>query len=139
MQWLLSLHIIFMVSWFAGLFYLPRFFVYHAGFSEGAVHEQFCLMEYKLYRFTMMAMFLALGFGIWLAVLEWSVLQDTVWFYIKVSLVAVLVGYHFYCGYLLRVFRASRNERSHVFYRWYNEVPAILLMVIVVLVIIKPI
>jgi len=138
MDWLITFHIVFMVSWFAGLFYLPRFFVYHANFPQGEVHAQFCIMEYKLYRFTMMAMFLTLFFGIWLAILEWEILKNTTWFHLKVALVFLLIAYHFYCGHLLRIFRAEKNLRSHVYYRWFNEIPAIALILIVMLVIVKP-
>ena len=92
MLWIKAFHIVFMVAWFAGLFYLPRIFVYHAGHADGPVHDQFCVMERKLYRLIMTpAMVLTVGLGLWLAALEWAYLKGAGWFWVKVALVAALV------------------------------------------------
>ncbi len=134
MFWVKSLHIIFVTSWFAGLFYLPRLFVNHA-MAEGAVAEQLLLMERKLYRFMMPLAALALLFGLWL----WLGYGITgVWMYVKLALVLVLIGYHIYCGKLLNEFALGRNVHGHVWYRWFNEIPVLVLAAVVVLVVVKP-
>jgi putative membrane protein len=139
MLWIKAFHIVFMVSWFAGLFYLPRIFVYHAGQPSGPVHAQFCVMERKLYRFIMNpAMVLTVVLGVWLAALEWPYLKDQGWFWVKLALVAALVVYHLHCGALVRAFAAGANTRSHRFYRFYNEAPTLVLIAVVVLVVIRP-
>ncbi len=139
MTWLEAFHIIFMVSWFAGLFYLPRLFVYHAGHPAGPVHEQFCVMEHKLYRFIMMpAMFLTVAFGLALAVEEWDIVRDQAWFWIKMALVVLLVAYHFHNGRVVSRFACGENRHSHKFYRFYNEFPTLILIVIVILVVVQP-
>lgn len=139
MLWLKAFHIIFMVSWFAGLFYLPRLFVYHAGQPAGPVHEQFTVMEGKLYRIIMTpAMVLTVLLGIALAVRGWAWVGNTGWFWAKVMLVAALVGYHFYCGKLVAVFAAGANTRPDRFYRIFNEVPTLILFAVVILAVIRP-
>ncbi len=138
MLWIKALHIIMVVSWFAGLFYLPRLFVNHAEFPEGPVHERLSLMERKLYRFVTPIMWLALLSGTSLVWLEWDMVGDELWFYLKMAIVAFLIIYHFYCGCLVRKFASGGNTRSHVFYRWFNEVPVLALMVVVVLVVVRP-
>jgi len=138
MLWIKSFHIVMMVSWFAGLFYLPRIFVNHAEFSAGPVHERLSLMESKLYRFVTPIMWLTLLSGLWLVWLEWGVLQGEIWFYLKMALVALLMGYHFYCGRLVQMFAEGGNTRSHVFYRWFNEAPVFALMGAVILVVVRP-
>lgn len=133
--WIKALHIIFVASWFAGLFYLPRLFVNHAMVSDAATIAQFKLMERKLYRFMTPLGVLALLFGSWL----WLGYGYTgVWLHIKLALVGVLVAYHLYCGHLVKVFAADANVRSHVFYRWFNEVPVLILFAVVLLVVLKP-
>lgn len=135
MLWIKALHIIFVISWFAGLFYLPRLFVNHAMISDSATSERFKLMERKLYRFMTPLGVLALLFGIWL----WLGYGFTgAWLEIKLVLVAVLVAYHLYCGHLVKVFADNRNRLSHVFYRWFNEVPVLILFIVVFLVVLKP-
>ncbi len=126
------------VAWFAGLFYLPRLFVNHAEFADGPVHERLSLMERKLYRFVTPIMWLVLLSGTWLAWLQWDALSGEIWFYLKILLVALLITYHFYCGCLLRMFAAGKNTRSHVFYRWFNEIPVLALAVVVILVELQP-
>lgn len=139
MLWIKAFHIVFMVSWFAGLFYLPRIFVYHAGQPSGPVHAQLCVMEGKLYRIIMTpAMLLTVGLGAWLAALEWSYLKGQGWFWAKLVLVAGLVVYHLHCGRLVRTFAAGANTRSHRFYRVYNEAPTLVLIAVVVLVVVRP-
>jgi protoporphyrinogen IX oxidase len=137
MLWIKSLHIIFMVTWFAGLFYLPRLFVYHAMSGDAASRERFKVMERKLY-FGIMApgAVLTIGFGVWLW-LGWFRGVGS-WFHAKVALVALLVGYHLWCGRLLKDFSHDRNARSHVWYRWFNEIPVLVLIGVVILVVVKP-
>jgi protoporphyrinogen IX oxidase len=136
MLWIKALHIIFIVAWFAGLFYLPRLFVYHAQSSDAASGERFKVMERKLYRGIMTpCMVLTLVFGIWLW-LGYGFHGD--WLRAKLVLVGLLVGYHFWLGRLAEDFAADANRRSHVFYRWINELPLVLLAAIVILVVVKP-
>lgn len=135
MLWIKALHIIFVTSWFAGLFYLPRLFVNHAMVSDAATAERLTLMERKLYRFMLPLAVLALGFGFWLM---FGYGFKGGWLHAKLSLVIFLVVYHWYCGKLLRDFAQNKNKRSHVWYRWFNEIPVILLLIIVILVVVKP-
>ena len=136
MLWVKSLHIIFMVTWFAGLFYLPRLFVYHAQSDDRASQERFKVMERKLY-YGIMApgAVLTIVSGLWLW-LGYGFSGG--WLHAKLALVAVLVAYHLWCGKLLIDFKHDRNAKSHVWFRWFNEVPVILLLLIVVLVVVKP-
>jgi putative membrane protein len=133
--WIKALHIIFVASWFAGLFYLPRLFVNHAMVNDAATIAQFKLMERKLYKFMTPLGVLALVFGTWI----WLGYGYTgTWLHIKLALVGVLVAYHLYCGHLVQVFARDENKRSHVFYRWFNELPVLILFVVVFLVVLKP-
>jgi putative membrane protein len=136
MFWLKALHIIFMVTWFAGLFYLPRLFVYHAMSSDAPSLERFKIMERKLY-YGIMApgAILTVAFGVWLW-LGYGFSGG--WLTAKLVLVAVLIAYHLYCGRLLADFRDDRNRHGHVFYRWLNEFPVLILVGSVILVVIKP-
>jgi len=136
MLWIKSLHIIFVTSWFAGLFYLPRLFVNHAMVSANSdAAERLKLMETKLYRFMLPLAILALGFGLWLMI-GYGI--NGAWMHAKLTLVLLLIAYHWYCGKLLKDFQANKNIRSHVWYRWFNEVPVIALTLIVILVVVKP-
>ena len=136
MLWIKSLHIIFVVAWFAGLFYLPRLFVYHAQSADTASADRFKVMERKLYRGIMTpCMVLTLAFGIWMW-LGYGFSGG--WLHAKLVLVALLVAYHFWLGTIARDFARDANRRSHVFYRWINEVPLVMLAAIVVLVVVKP-
>ncbi len=135
MLWVKALHIIFVTSWFAGLFYLPRLFVNHAMETNEAAVARLALMEHKLYRFMMPLAVLALVFGLWLW-LGYGISGG--WLQVKLLLVAGLVAYHLYCGKLMRDFKAGNNIRSHVWYRWFNEVPVIVLVFVVILVEVKP-
>jgi protoporphyrinogen IX oxidase len=137
MLWVKALHIAFMVTWFAGLFYLPRLFVYHAMATDVASLERFKIMERKLY-FGIMTpgAVLTVVFGLWL----WLGFDRTGgWLYAKLALVAVLIAYHAYCGKLLNDFKRDANRHSHVWYRWFNELPVVLLLAIVILAVVKPI
>ena len=136
MLWVKALHIVFMVTWFAGLFYLPRLFVYHAQSTDAVSVERFKVMERKLY-YAIMApgAVLTIASGLWLW-LGWGFSGG--WLHAKLALVAVLVGYHFWCGRLLADFRNDRNARSHVWFRWFNEFPVLILFAVVILVVVKP-
>jgi putative membrane protein len=136
MLWIKSLHIVFMVTWFAGLFYLPRLFVYHAQASDAPGIERFKIMERKLF-FGIMTpgAVLTIGFGAWLW-LGYGL--GGAWLHAKLALVAVLLAYHVYCGKLLFDFKHDRNRHGHVFYRWLNEFPVLILFAVVVLAVVKP-
>ncbi|WP_336367320.1 protoporphyrinogen oxidase HemJ [Marinobacter sp. C2H3] len=139
MLWVKAFHIIFVVCWFAGIFYLPRLFVYHAACEDTEGRERFKIMERKLYRgISTPSMVLTLIFGFWLISYSPSGYFSQGWMHAKLLLVAILVAYHFYCGHLVRVFRDDRNTRSHVFYRWFNEIPVVILIAVVILVVVKP-
>ena len=136
MLWLKAFHIIFMVTWFAGLFYLPRLFVYHAMSEDAASIARFKIMERKLF-FGIMTpgAVLTVIFGVWL----WLGYDfGGAWLNWKLGLVGVLILYHLYCGKLLADFRNDRNRHGHVFYRWLNEFPVVVLVAIVLLVVLKP-
>ena len=135
MLWIKALHIIFVTSWFAGLFYLPRLFVNHAMVTDVATLKQLKLMEHKLLRFMLPLAILAITFGLWL----WLIYGISGgWLHAKLTLVAILIGYHIYCGKLVNDFKHDMNQHSHIWYRWFNEVPVILLCLIVILVEVKP-
>lgn len=143
MLWVKSLHIIFMVTWFAGLFYLPRLFVYHALAEDTVSLRRFVVMERKLFWGIMTpGAVLTIAFGLWLWL--WLGLfrgpsgGTPGWLHAKLALVAVLVAYHLWCLFLLRDFAAGRNTKSHIWYRWFNEVPTVILFVTVFLVVLKP-
>ncbi len=137
MLWVKALHIVFVVTWFAGLFYLPRLFVYHAMADDRASVERFKVMERKLYRGIMTpSAVLAIALGTWLW-LGWFRAASG-WLHAKLLLVALLIAYHFWCWRLLRDFAADRNRRSHVWLRWFNEVPVVILIATVLLVVLKP-
>ena len=137
MLWVKSLHIIFMVTWFAGLFYLPRLFVYHAMADDRASIERFKVMERKLYWGIMTpGGVLTIVFGLWLW-LGWF-RGASGWLHAKMALTALLAGYHLWCGMLLRDFAAGRNTKSHVWFRWFNEFPALALVAAVLVVVFKP-
>ncbi len=137
MLWVKALHIIFMVTWFAGLFYLPRLFVYHAMSGDRPTIERFKVMERKLFwGITTPGGVLTLISGIWLW-LGWF-RGASGWLHAKLTLVALLIAYHVWCWRLLRQFAADRNTRSHVWYRWFNEAPTVLLIATVLLVVLKP-
>ncbi len=137
--WVKTLHLMFLISWFAGLFYLPRVYVNLAMVPAGSTAERdrLLLMARKLYRFMGPLMVLTLVFGLWLW-LGYGVGAGAGWMHAKLAIVAVLLGYHHACGRLLRRFQAGTNQRSHVWYRWFNEVPTIGLLLTLILVVLKP-
>ena len=136
MLWIKWLHIVFMVTWFAGLFYLPRLFVYHAMSEDVPSRERFKIMERKLYYGIMTpgaVITVALGLWLWLGYGPWGY-----WIHAKFALVLVLIAYHLYCGRLLKAFAQDRNTKSHVWFRWFNEFPVLILFIAVWLVLFKP-
>jgi putative membrane protein len=136
MLWVKAFHIVFVISWFAGLFYLPRLFVYHASSEDAPSRERFKVMERKLYRGIMtpaMVLTVATGLGLWLG---YGITGG--WLHAKVVLVLFLIGYHFWLGRIRLDFERDANRRTHVFYRWVNELPLLLLLAIVILVVVKP-
>ena len=137
MLWLKAFHIIFVISWFAGLFYLPRIFVNLAMVppDSHAERERLLLMAGKLYRFVTPIAVLAVVLGLWL---WFGYGFSGAWLELKTALVAVLIGYHLYCGRLLASFAARRNSKSHVWYRYFNEIPVLVLVAVVLLVLFKP-
>jgi len=140
MLWVKAFHIIFMVTWFAGLFYLPRLFVYHAMCDDQAGSDRFKIMERKLF-FGIMTpgAILTIALGLWmLHDYAWYAFAATGWLHAKLALVGVLVIYHAYCGKLLFDFKYDRNRHGHVFYRWLNEFPVMILIAIIILTIVKP-
>lgn len=145
MLWLKALHLIFMVTWFAGLFYLPRLFVYHAMANEDnsgdeISKERFKIMERKLF-FGIMTpgLILTLIFGIWMLLdYAWAVYSTSGWLHAKLTLIVLLIVYHVVCGKWLFDFKHEKNKHSHVFYRWINEVPVLFLVAIIILATVKP-
>ncbi len=145
MLWVKSFHIVFVVSWFAGLFYLPRIFVNLAmvGPDSVAERDRLLLMAGKLMRFTSILSWPAIGFGVWMLVLLWNVpgfgqAPGNAWLYAKLVVVALALAYQEFCAHLLRGFVAGRKQRSHVWFRWFNELPVLLLLAAVILVVVKP-
>ncbi len=139
MLWVKAFHIVFVASWFAGLFYLPRIFVNLAMVPPGSLaeRERLLLMARKLLRFTTLLAVPALGLGAWLW-LGWGIGRGSGWMHAKLVAVVLAVGYHHGCAVLLRRFAEGRNARSHRWYRGFNEIPVLLLVAAVVLVVVKP-
>ena len=137
MLWIKALHIVFIASWFAGLFYLPRIFVNLAMETDAAANQRLLLMAQKLYRFMTILMMpaLALGLILWL---YYGIGKDSMWMHLKVALVFVLIGYHHVCKRILRQFERGENTQSHVWYRWFNEMPVLGMFAVVILVVVKP-
>ena len=139
MLWIKAFHVIFVVTWFAALFYLPRLFVYHATATDKPGIERFKLMERRLYRGIMTpSAALTAVFGVWLVILYWDAYADAIWLWVKIAGVFALYAYHGYCGRLVRRFANDKNTRSETFFRWFNEVPTVLLFLIAILVVVKP-
>jgi protoporphyrinogen IX oxidase len=138
--WAKSFHLISMVAWFAGLFYLPRLFVYHAAANDAVGIARFKVMERKLlYGITTPAAILTLSLGAWLVYLqgaEWF--ASAKWLHLKLVLVGILCAYHVYLGYLTRIFAAEANAHSPTYYRWLNEFPVLILIAVVILAEVKP-
>ena len=144
MLWIKAFHIIAVVCWFAALFYLPRLFVYHAMSEDTISRERFVIMERKLFRgIANPSMIATLILGVWMAALNWGYFSQAGWFHAKVTLVIILLGYHFMCAKHMAVLRRATEEgsespKSHIFYRWFNEFPVLILISVVILAIVKP-
>ncbi len=138
MNWLVAFHIIFVVTWFAGLFYLPRLFVYAASHPEAEIQRVFNVMQRKLLGITHIGGGLAAAFGLAMIIAQPGYYLSLGWLHAKLVLVALLIAYHLWCWRIVLTFREGRNRRSHVWYRWFNEAPALLLIAIVLLAILKP-
>lgn len=137
--WLKAFHIISVITWFAGIFYLPRLFVYHASVTDEISNARFKVMEDKLYRLIMTpSMLVSLGLGFGMLAQGWAALSTTYWIWIKLALVLSLVGYHLNCGRMVRLFAEDRQQHSERYFRIYNELPVLLLIPVVLLVVIKP-
>ncbi|XOZ33234.1 protoporphyrinogen oxidase HemJ [Halomonadaceae bacterium KBTZ08] len=139
MLWIKAFHLMAMVTWFAGIFYLPRLFVYHAMTEDEPGQQRFQTMERKLYRGIMTpSMVATLVFGIWLIGFNPGHYLQQGWLHTKLLLIAVLVAYHLWCGRFVRLFREGRNPHGHVFFRWINEAPVLLLVAIILLAVLRP-
>jgi protoporphyrinogen IX oxidase len=135
MLWVKSLHIVFVISWFAGLFYLPRILVNLAMEPDATSCARLIMMARKLYKFMSMIAALAIGCGLWL----WLGYEFSgAWLHAKLALVVLLIGYHHACGRLLTKFEQGRNTHGHVWYRWFNEIPVVVLLFVVILTVVKP-
>jgi len=137
MAWLRAFHIVFVVTWFAGLFYLPRLFVYHAATPDEAGLERFKVMERRLFAMMTIGASLASLFGLWMLIAVPAMLKLP-WLQVKLVLVAGLLGYHVWCYRLMIDFRHGANRRSERWYLGFNEVPSVLLIAIVLLAVVKP-
>jgi putative membrane protein len=136
MRWILALHIFFMVTWFAGLFYLPRLFVYHAEAHDEPGLKRLETMERRLFIITNIGAAGTIAFGLWLLFGWWLPMPG--WLHVKLALVGLLILYHIYCRKLMMDFRRGRNRHSAGFFRWFNELPALFLLAIVILAVVKP-
>jgi putative membrane protein len=135
--WLKAFHVVFVVTWFAGLFYLPRLFVYHAVTEDPISIERFKVMERRLYAIMSIGALLTALFGVLMLLAIPGYLQMG-WIHAKLTLVVILVGYHLWCRHLVQVFVRDANRHSQRWYRWFNEVPSLLLIAIVILAVVKP-
>lgn len=137
--WIKTFHILFMASWFAGLFYLPRIYVNIAQATDPGVKQTLIGMSHRLYRFMTILALPALGFGLWLY-LYYGVGMGpgSGWMHVKLLLVGLIIVYHLVCRHYLKLFEQGRNTHSHVFYRWFNEIPVVLMLAVTALVVIKP-
>ena len=137
--WLKAFHIISVITWFAGIFYLPRLFVYHAACKDQISIERFKVMEHKLYRLIMMpSMVITLALGLIMLALGWHGLSVQAWIWVKIALVGLLVAYHFHCGHIIKTFVEDRQHRSERFFRIYNELPVLVLIPVILLVVLQP-
>lgn len=139
MAWIKAFHVIFMVTWFAGLFYLPRLFVYHAKTNDKNLSAQFKIMEHRLYYYiTTPGGILTILFGVWLLNLNYEAYSHMMWLHLKLILVATLVVFHVLCGKYVHDFKHNRNCHSEKFYRIFNEYPTIILIAVIILTFVKP-
>jgi putative membrane protein len=137
MLWLKALHVVFVVTWFAGLFYLPRLFVYHAGASDSTGIERFIVMERRLFALMSIGALLALAFGLAMVAASPDYLRAP-WLQMKLLLVVLVIVYHLWCYRLIAAFAEQRPTHSARWFRWFNEVPSLLLLAIVILAVVKP-
>jgi len=139
-MWLKAFHLIFMVTWFAGLFYLPRLFVYHAMSDDKISNERFKIMERKLFYGIMTpGAILTIIFGTAMLIdYAWTTFGQDLWLHIKLALILVLIIYHVFCGKYVVDFKNDNNQHSHIFYRWFNEAPVLILIAIIILASVKP-
>jgi putative membrane protein len=139
-MWLKALHLIFMVTWFAGLFYLPRLFVYHALSEDEISRERFKIMERKLFYGIMTpGAILTIIFGIAMLLnYAWASFGQDLWLHIKLALIVILIVYHLICGKFVSDFKNDNNKHSHIYYRWFNEFPVLILIAIIILATVKP-
>ena len=136
--WLKALHIIFVVCWFAGIFYLPRIMVYYAASEHEPTRRQLAIMSRKLYRFVTPLAALAIVFGLSMIAMNLDYYLRATWLWVKLGAVGVLIVYHFYCGRLVKALQEDRDAHSHVYFRVFNEIPVLFLFLIVILVVLKP-
>lgn len=135
--WLKAIHVIFMVTWFAGLFYLPRLYVYHAQANNSGSFELFKIMERRLFAIMTIGAAITVMFGLWMLIIN-PTLLSAAWMHAKLTFIVLLIAYHIWCWKLMRDFRDDNNQHSEKWYRWFNEAPAISLIAIVIFVIVKP-
>lgn len=139
MLWVKAFHIMAVVTWFAGIFYLPRLFVYHAAADDQISRDRFKIMERKLYKGIMWpSMVVVVALGFWLITFNADYYLSSGWMHAKLFLVALLVAYHLYCGKIIQIFKNDDNQRSHVWFRWFNEAPVLILIAVVILVVVRP-
>lgn len=137
-DWIKALHIIFMVTWFAGLFYLPRLYVYHAMDENQGSFELFKVMERRLFIMMTIGGVITALFGIIMIIMGGGILFSSGWFHAKLLFIVLLVVYHYACYRVMLTFRADANKRTHKWYRWFNEAPSALLIIIVIFAVVKP-
>lgn len=139
-MWLKAFHLIFMVTWFAGIFYLPRLFVYHATSEDKISRDRFKIMERKLFYGIMTpGAILTIGFGVAMLIdYAWASFGQNLWLHIKLALIVILIIYHIMCGKFVYDFKHDNNKHSHIFYRWFNEIPVFILVAIIILATVKP-
>jgi protoporphyrinogen IX oxidase len=141
MLWIKAFHIIFVVTWFAGLFYLPRLFVYHAQTEDELSLRRFEVMERRLFAMMTIGAVLAAVFGFWLLFGYdlWVFSSNSLWLHLKLLLVLLLVSYHLWCSVLMQDLASGRNQHGPVWFRWFNEIPTVLLVLIILLAVVRPI
>jgi len=140
MLWVKAFHIIFMIMWFAGLLYLPRLFVYHTMADDSVSHDRFVIMEKKLFAIMTLGALGTVLLGLWmLLAYAWQTYASVGWWlHVKLMLVVVLIGYHMACLKVIKIFREDSNTRSHVFFRWFNEFPVLILFGVIIMVVVRP-
>jgi len=139
MLWVKAFHIIAVVTWFSGLFYLPRLFVYHVMSEDEISRERFVVMERKLFwGITTPSAVVTVVLGAWLLIANWSYFMAWWWMHAKLTMVALLLVYHGVCWWFMKLLRERRNQHSHVFYRVFNELPVAILVGVVILIVVKP-